>query len=182
MFLCLRCSFSTEGIALWIVPPDNDIVTVELETLITTLSEKQSSPKFHPHVTLASLPQCISLEEITTCLLDAIPVEPIMINFRGVQTGQTYFQSVFIAIEATQTILDLHKHVHGTLGVQPKTPQFPHLSLYYGDKDKQETARIAEKLLLATTSGFRTTDIWIVNCEGRPESWSILEKFQLSLK
>lgn len=168
------------GISLWIVPPTSDPVTPKLKEIITTLSKKRSSPSFHPHITLASLPQCVSLEEITACLLTV--KGPVSINFEKIRTGETYFQSVFIAIEATQSILALHEHIHRALGVQPKTPEFPHLSLYYGNEEKAQIAEETSSLLNGNTSGgFQAKEIWVVNCEGKPESWAIFEKICLPL-
>ncbi|GJJ12559.1 hypothetical protein Clacol_006802 [Clathrus columnatus] len=143
------------GLSLWIVSPDNTPVTSSLKELITTISKQRSSPNFYPHITLASLPQCISLEEITACLTATF--KPVTVKFQRILTGPTYFQSVFISIEATPEILNLHGHVHRTLGIQPKTLKFPHVSLYYGDDNKEELARIMEELLVAEDGSFTRT-------------------------
>lgn len=115
-----------------------------------------------------------------------------MLSFEQVRTGSTFYQSVFIAIQSSLQLSQLHQHVHNTLGVQPKTPEYPHLSLYYGDEGKDE---IVEKLkqdgdtnnldvngmvAVGGVQGFLATEIWVVNCVGRPEEWSIIDKVPLS--
>lgn len=115
-----------------------------------------------------------------------------MLSFEEVRTGATFYQSVFIAIQPSAQLSQLHQHVHGTLGVQPKTPEFPHLSLYYGDEGKDEIVRKLyqtgithnlESKGTVTVGGikeFLASEIWVVKCADRPLEWTVVDKIALN--
>ncbi|KAF8511119.1 2',3'-cyclic-nucleotide 3'-phosphodiesterase, partial [Hysterangium stoloniferum] len=175
------------GTSLWLVPSASSPTREKLQDLLLSLSKSYSSPSFPVHITLAGLPACISLHEIITCLSSE---EAVKITFQDVCTGKTFFQSVFIAIQQSVQLSHLHEHVHKTLGVQPKTPEFPHLSLYYGDNHKQEIVQMLREngTIQASTKGgiavagvdeFLAEEVWVVECIGKPEDWVVKEKIYL---
>lgn len=161
-----------------------------------------SYPKFEPHITLASfLPSSTpSLPAIRTALsgwkADSVPVE-----FQSIDVGTHFFRSVYIAIAPTSTISALHEHIHTTLGVEPRTPSFPHLSLcYISDEDAQsgERGRFLRELEAAGKververdervrlncggpgevdwlAGFQAGEVWVADCDGPVEGWSVLD-------
>jgi 2',3'-cyclic-nucleotide 3'-phosphodiesterase len=175
-----------KGTSLWLVPSPSSFAATALQNLIASLSKTHSSPSFPPHITLANLPACISIPEIISSLSSE---EKIKVAFEEVRTGKTFFQSVFAAIQASSRLSQLHEHVHKTLGVQAKTPEFAHLSLYYGDEGKEEMATQlqedgvveldAGRCIVAGVHNFMVEDIWVVQCQGRPEEWSVVEKVRL---
>lgn len=155
--------------------------------MIESLSKTHSSPCFPPHVTLASLPNCISPQEIVSCLSSQ---QQVTLSFEQVRTGTTFYQSVFIAVQPSSQLSQLHQHVHRTLGIQPRTPEFPHLSLYYGDEGKAEIVRklqedgitqnVNGKLAVDGITEFLGMEVWVVSCVGRPEEWSVTDKISLN--
>lgn len=158
--------------------------TEALQRLIKSISETHSSPTFPPHVTLASLPNCISIEELVECLA---PRNPVKLTFKDVKIGTTYFQSVFIAIQESKDLFELRDHVHEVLGIQTRTPNFPHMSLYYGEDQREKVLDSLRQDLssldyLADHAGIHemlATEVWVVNCEGNPEEWSVIKQIQL---
>ncbi|TFY71372.1 hypothetical protein EVG20_g1636 [Dentipellis fragilis] len=103
-------------------------------------------PTFHPHITLASLPASIDL----LVLREAIPISHsvLPVRFAAVAAGNHYFRSVYVAIQPSTDLATLHGLVHEALDVEPRTPLFPHMSLYYID-DKDEQAFDERKRALA---------------------------------
>ncbi len=93
----------------------------------------RSYPKFHPHITLASLP--LAMETELDSIEKAIPkIEaPLMCQFAAVETGSHYYRSVYTKIKLSAQMISLHRHVHEALDLEPRTPAFPHLSLCYID-------------------------------------------------
>lgn len=167
-----------------------------------------SYPKFCPHITLASLPA--ALENDLEAIRALIPTRdiPLKCGFASVDVGNTYFRSVYVAVNPSGDIVDLHNRVHENLGEGPRTPAFPHLSLVYiADEDAEEEGeRIAYYDLLKQKGiigektegegrvslncafdgeGFGWIDsidaseVWVVKCEGPVEGWQVLEKFAL---
>ncbi|KAL0581121.1 hypothetical protein V5O48_000910 [Marasmius crinis-equi] len=168
-------------------------------------AEPESYPKFDPHITLVSLPSPsgISLSQ----LRESIPKDqrPLKVTFKSVDVGDHFFRSDYIAVSLTPELVDLHRKVHDSLKLEPRTPKFPHISLTYitnfdaehGERQRwrdelQSEGRIREEdggdsigLNCGIDkeewiSGFVATEIWIVECEGPVETWKILDKIPLS--
>jgi len=125
------------------------------------------------------------------------------VKFESIEVGDHYFRSVYIAIQPADVLKDLHRIVHEKLGVAPRTPKYPHMSLVYiSDEDaaKGERERYYEELkkrnLITTTTqdgdelgskkdaetiaGFSAPEIWVVKCVGPVESWEVLDKIVLA--
>ena len=156
-----------------------------------------SYPKFHPHITLASLPLSVenNLTDIEASIATSLKA-PLTVKFSSVEIGSHYFRSVYIAIEPTSEIMDLHERIHESLQVVPLTPSFPHLSLCYIDnKDAAIGEREAFFKILKDGGKiragggldcglleedwmdcFETNEIWVVQCEGPVNEWAILRK------
>jgi 2',3'-cyclic-nucleotide 3'-phosphodiesterase len=163
-----------------------------------------SYPRFHPHITLASLP--LSVENSLTDIEASITTlkAPLTVKFSSVEIGSHYFRSVYIAIEPTSEIMDLHGRIHEALQAVPRTPSFPHLSLcYIDDKDAAvgereafyETLKEKGKIEAGGEGGigldcglveenwmncFEANEIWVVRCEGPVHEWTILKKLLIS--
>jgi 2',3'-cyclic-nucleotide 3'-phosphodiesterase len=190
-------------VTLWIVPPAID--AVRLNRVMSLRPKPQSPhnepspesyPAFHPHITLASFPKDsgFTLSQIR----DSIPHGQHVLNigFSSVEVGQVFYRSVYITIQLTNQLADLHDRVHAALGAQPRTPSFPHISLcYISDADGDEE-RQRYRALVKTKEGpdnavaiecgadewvdsFTSPEIWIVDCDGPVSSWKVQEKIIL---
>jgi len=127
---------------------------------------------------------------------------PVM--FKSIDVGDTYFRSVSIGTHECPELLALHQHITNELkkleAVEPRSPRFPHMSLYYiDDSEPDERQMIVDELLRSKRVvkegndriilecrtdkhqagkellGFDSDAIWIVNCEGPVEQWKVLE-------
>jgi 2'-5' RNA ligase len=158
-----------------------------------------SYPRFHPHITLASLPLSVenNLADIEASITTSLKA-PLTVKFSSVEIGSHYFRSVYIAIEATSEIMNLHGLIHKALQAVPGTPSFPHLSLCYID-DKDATVGEREVFYRTLKDGgkiraggldcglveedwmecFEANKIWVVRCEGPVNEWVILKKFPI---
>ena len=95
-----------------------------------------SYPTFVPHVTLASIQETVvSSEKLRAAIPENQP--PVQVNFQAIAIGSHYFRSVYIEVVLSAELLELHRIVHDRLGLEPKTPAFPHLSLCYVDEDAE---------------------------------------------
>ncbi|KAJ7219584.1 2',3'-cyclic-nucleotide 3'-phosphodiesterase, partial [Mycena pura] len=197
-------------LTLWLVPSASD--SARLKRFMGTRPNSQSTsvseasyPQFHPHVTLASLPDP---EPPQAAILASIPdtLRALSISFDRVQVGDHYFRSVYLAVHPTQDLLDLHHHVHAALGIAPRTPKYPHLSLCYINDDDAaagERTRYFDELQNAGKirandegasvslncgdvsdddwlSGFQSPEIWITRCGGPVETWTVESKIVLA--
>ena len=196
------------GLTLWIVPNDENA-----EKLQRIMQIKQgpsltqtSYPVFHPHITLVSSP--VSLEDqlasIEACVAKYRTSTLPICRFKSVDIGNHYYRSVYVTIQPTPELLDMHKHFHDILKLEPRTPVFPHLSLcYIDDADAVNGERLAfydalkdaGNLRVSDVEGvtlncgsntqeewidhFEASEIWGVLCDGPVEGWKVILKFSL---
>ncbi|KAL5635629.1 hypothetical protein ACGC1H_004436 [Rhizoctonia solani] len=119
------------------------------------------------------------------------------LRFLKVQTGQSYFQSVLIAIEPSSALLNTHDSVRQILDhpLPPNGSYFPHLSLFYGG-DQELKQSLVQRLFdqgtavsdkgeagdaVARIAEIHVEEIWLVRSEGPPEAWEVLEKWKLGM-
>lgn len=134
--------------------------------------------------------------------------EKLTLEFRALSTGEAYFRSVLIDIVLSPALKALHEIVHNALpNSQPKSPRFPHLSLLYIPDEYAVYRETTRNVLWSTygrllqakegdgesrvgfelepgegkvlMDGFAATEVQIVNCEGFPEEWNVLERIDL---
>lgn len=165
----------------------------------SSISES-SYPTFFPHITIAALPPEFSVDRLKCSipkLLDCLPV-----SFCSIDVGSHFFRSVYISVQPTDALLSLHAAVHAALEIAPRTPLFPHISLCYitdedailGERDKyyrelESTGKFRSEesggVSLNTgeddwMSGFLSPELWITDCTGPVEAWSVVEIIQLN--
>lgn len=166
------------------MPAEDSPERTALENLISSLANNHDSPIFQPHITFGTFPSDLDVSTIESALANVDLRRNI--RFADVKTGSTFFQSVFIAVVPNPVLEELLKTVHDTLGLPTKTPEFPHMSLFYGDHRKQE---IADELRLSGTvkeveggvsvagiHGLKLAAPWIVLCDGPVSEWQVLRK------
>lgn len=161
-----------------------------------------SYPKFDPHITIASFPSSrnIPLSTIRT----AVPASqgPITVEFESIRIGDHFFRSVYLAVKPTVPLLTLYEHVHATLDLDyHPTVAFPHITLCYideedarnGEREKflrelERTGRVKrEDGRVGVNVGaerdwlwrFEALEVWIVDCDGPVNGWSVLAKIPL---
>lgn len=167
-----------------------------------------SPPSFHPHITLGSFPSSTPVDELENAIPQLS--EALDIAFESLEAGDHFFRSVYIAVKHTEQLSGLHRVVHDKLNVVAKTPRFPHLSLYYiQDEQANIRQDIVDNMMksgrvtnmnegaigFSTTgaendleasgdeehlSGFRSTEVWIVDCDGPVQGWHVLKKVPLT--
>lgn len=117
--------------------------------------------------------------------------------------GDTYFRSVYTAIKPNDGLHDLHARVHDALGVEPRTPKYPHMSLcYIADDDAAERDAYLQALkdegMMRQegdgaslqcgegkedwVSGVDVDEIWITKCDGPVEGWEVLDRVSVKGK
>ena len=125
------------GLSFWLVPTaeEADILKQILSLRPVSAKSATSYPAFHPHITLASIPPPDEADQdvLTLTLRESIPVgtAALPLTFQSVEAGDTFTRSVYGNIKPTSELMHLHASIHSTLGHSPRTPKFPHMSLFY---------------------------------------------------
>jgi len=136
------------GLSLWLVPTaaQSEKLTWIMHIRPPTAKMSNSYPRFHPHITLATVPSSTPVDE----LVAAIPPRQsrAKVDFADVVVSDAYFRSVLAVIKSSPEILTLHTRINENLKIRnPQTPMFPHMSIYYiDDAEAEERSRVLQEL------------------------------------
>ena len=93
----------------------------------------------------------------------------------GYETGDSYFQSLYVCADVAEALHQLRSAVYAAAGDAP--PAFmPHISLYYGDAPQADKDR-ALRTLPAVPQRFHAHQFAIASNANHPMSWEIVERF-----
>ncbi|KAG9077191.1 hypothetical protein FS749_010952 [Ceratobasidium sp. UAMH 11750] len=179
------------GLSLWLVPSQDE--HERLQPVLDQLAKDARGPAFQAHITLVSVPSSTPLP-FPSLHLDRFA--PMTLDFLKVQAGETYFQSVLIAIRPNPELQSLHDSVRESLGrpLPPDGSYFPHLSLFYGGDSQDFKELLVRKLYkdgtavpteanrgvtVAGISKIHVREVWLLRTEGPPQGWEVLEKWRL---
>jgi hypothetical protein len=190
---------TSNRIAWWLVPNAPSAKT--LQSAIKKAAAPHNSPTFPPHVTLFSLKNTDKTVEefakVTQAVIDEVKA-PISLEEAGVQVGETFHQSVYLALKPTDELTILRANLLEAVGAPADTesPAFPHASLYYGEGSKEDKHHVVAQMLDACAVDIRhdglievtglesrleLTEVWIVNiATAQPADWEVLHKLALS--
>ncbi|KAF9792360.1 2',3'-cyclic-nucleotide 3'-phosphodiesterase [Thelephora terrestris] len=136
------------GLSLWLVPTAEQSAKLSWLMHIRPPTAKMfnSYPRFHPHITLVTVPSTTPVEE----LVAAIPSRQsqVKVAFSDVVVSNAYFRSVLATIEPSPYIMSLQTEIVESLKIRnPPSPMFPHMSIYYiDDTEAEERTRILQEL------------------------------------
>ena len=140
--------FGTIGLSLWLVPTAEQSAKLSwiMHTRPPTAEMPNSYPRFHPHITLATVPSTTSVKELVAAIPSRQP--QVKANFSDVVVGDAYFRSVLTVVEPSPEILSLHAKINENLKIRnPQLPMFPHMSVYYiDDAEEEERVRVLQEL------------------------------------
>jgi len=98
----------------------------KVKEIISEISQQEESTSFDPHVTLVTN---IYSQENAEKILEKINKSKIIVNFDSVETGNTYFQRLFLTASDNFPFFN----AVSTIEAWPSL-WIPHLSLYYGNE------------------------------------------------
>src|SRR5690349_1791162 len=111
--------------SLWIVPEGS--VADALQAVIDRLAHAYGGPAFRPHVTLFGSLGGVEDEVIGASASLAAQIAPFTVHLDGVDTGETYFQSLFATVRATPALLAAREAAQQAFPEVTVTPYRPHL-------------------------------------------------------
>ncbi|WP_447978632.1 2'-5' RNA ligase family protein [Candidatus Nitrospira bockiana] len=155
---------------LWLTPtgPVADL----LARTILELARRYQGPAFAPHVTLLGHVTDEEAGIVAGSTALAASRRPITMTLVEPGIGPDYFHCVFLTIQPTPDLLEVHEEARARLGTATWEPYRPHLSLLYGDHPREARAEIARSLALPLPMTCPAAAITVVKAEGdAPETW-----------
>ena len=152
---------------------------------------------FHPHVTLFSLNDTDKTRNELVNITRSVVAEveaPISLEGAGVQIGEAFHESVYLALKSTAGLMALRTNFLKAVGAQTNTesPESPHASLYYGEGSIERNTHVVRTMMEARVINIRSdglldvvglelrldlTEIWIVDIPtDQPMDWKVVYK------
>jgi 2'-5' RNA ligase len=149
-----------------------------------------TSPIFSPHITLLHpIPKSTPIDEITShlsqCVKEAaLNDNKLSLSLQPAQAGTHYYQSVLAPVTSDEALSRLREVCEKAFQWEGKGVYFPHLSLLYGDLDKERRDVLAQKVNEEMTleGNVEIEEIAVVDCTGTADQWKTVATVSLSSK
>jgi 2'-5' RNA ligase len=167
--------------SLWLVPGADTTPRRQLRTTITELAAGHAdAPVFEPHVTVLGGigDERAALEERTrTLAAQAVPLE---LAFEGVHWSTTRHQCVFLVVEPTLELVELHRSAQEAVDGS-STAYHPHLSLIYSEMDLADRRDVAQSIdTTALPNSITCHRLTLVDTTGSESEWETVVSVPLS--
>jgi len=165
------------GFALWLTFPED--VGSRLRDHIGRLSQRFSTPRFEPHITLLG---AIRLEEpllLSKCSLLAAELRPLDTRLVKAASANEFFRSLFIEVERSAALLHARKRALEIFDIQEPEPYAPHVSLLYGDIAPAQKRDLAGELW-PSAEIIRISSLDLFEITGPPKDWRRVAHFSLA--
>lgn len=135
---------NTTRYTLWLMPDDTSMA--QLQAVIDQLGGRYQGPQFAPHVTLLGWVRGDEdeLKEKTGKLAASLPTLPVTIN--GLAGAPYYFRCFFARLQDNDGIKHATTQAIGIFKIKPTSDFLPHISLLYGQLDRDEKKTIPEQV------------------------------------
>ena len=153
---------------LWVVPPTD--IQKQLQEIVDDLSTKFHGPTFEPHMTLlGDIPiekeAMVAKSKELVKQLRSFPVSLGELSF-----STTYFQSVFVRVNATAALMDANLKAKAVFGIA-NTVFMPHISLLYGEQSMEERERAVLEAKVPDGISFTVNKLVITPSRKDPNEW-----------
>jgi len=160
--------------SLWLIPSGD--AYKQLTNLISQLSERFSSPRFEPHVTL--LNKILEPEEkiIDKTIQLANAIRSYDIKLTTVDYLENYFKCLFIRVEKTEEVLGANLRAREIfdqyyVGQNQNEEYMPHLSLMYGNFPPQTKEEIIGETKRDFNATFKVEKLHLFLTAGEVKDW-----------
>ena len=149
-----------------------------LEKLQFKVNKNFEGPKFKIHLTLLGSLMIINNNIINQITRQCEVIKQIKIIPSRYNVSQKFFMSLFIETKKTKDLLNLKNVFENLLQIKSNKEFIPHISLTYGDFNKNDKMDYIAKLDQLDTE-FTLDRICIVDVSGEVSSWEIIKTFFL---
>jgi len=164
--------------SLWLMPPAP--VYDRFARLIDALSRRFGTPRFAPHITLASTGAELAGDAPARAAALAAELAPVPVRLLDVAHTDDYFRSLFVRAQRTPALLAAHRLAAARLGTEPAEDFMPHLSLLYGELPRDTKERLIEEIGRRFDVDFTAAHLVLCLPAGAPQGWRTLGPFALT--
>lgn len=164
---------------LWLLPaPDARPYFV---SLIDRMSARFGTPRFEPHVTVASATRMDETAVVACTERLARVLLPVTIFLEGAAYSDMYFRCLYLRARRSPAVLAAHRAAREHLGQSPAPDFMPHLSLVYGEIEAAEKEKaIVEEIAGRFPTTFLADRLLVCKADGPPGAWTTIGPFLLT--
>lgn len=155
--------------SLWLRPFGD--IAFSLEQRIKKLSEKYGTPLFKPHVTLLGSVGKSETELVQLADTLAHSISPFEILLTTAGYDDTFYQSLYVKVDPADELMAARRRAEKLFGLEAAEPYHPHLSLLYGDLDREEKERILNVMGREFHIRFSISSLLLIRTDGLPHTW-----------
>ena len=157
-------------IAIWLIPSEED--RDFYQEIINELSKEHNTPAFSPHITLAAV-QTATPSQLSKLKSYYNISLPIKVKMKNLGSLGKYYQQVFISGNGGQRLLNFWQKSLEVLEM-PAYQFMPHLSLLYGDMNKEKVQAILEKYKDELDRTIVIDSVQIMDTGGEVVDWKVV--------
>ena len=164
-------------LSIWLLP---DSKTINYRSIINHVSKTLGSVSIIPHITLTS--SFNNSEEYSVYKLREVFLNQasFTIEAEKIDTGNAYFQSLFLNIKMNPIIKELRKKSLKYFDCREKNDYIPHMSLAYGKFEKSEKNNIINGLAKSLLNHkIHISSVAIAENDEYNLKWKIIKKVNL---
>ena len=162
--------------SLWI--PVDQSIKGKLETIIKSLSKSYAGPLFEPHITLLGNIASNKREILRTSKQLSEKIKPFKISLSEISFSTTYYQSVFVRVKASASLMNANLLAKKLFQVENKV-FMPHISLLYGNHNMKTREKAANIIHLPKIS-YIAESIIVTPSTLDPKDWIHLAEYSFS--
>lgn len=155
--------------SLWLRPFGD--IAFSLEQRIRKLSEKYGTHRFKPHVTLLGSIEKgkTELVQLTDTLASSLSPFEIVLTKAGY--SDSFYQSLFVKVDPGEELLTARQRAEKLFEYDGEKSYMPHLSLLYGDLEREEKERILNVMGREFHLRFPINSLLLIRTDGLPDKW-----------
>lgn len=155
-----------------------------MQQIINALSEKHSTPRFEPHLTLYGIVVGKEKEMLDKMRQLAKQCSPVPVNLTGFSSKDEFFRFLFVEAESTPALQDSYQRAHALfqLFLHPQYQErkfIPHISLMYGNLPAAQKKEIIASLDQEILTPFIANTISLYRLVQEPAKWIRVRDFPL---
>ena len=152
--------------------------TQYIKKIKNIVNKKFKGPKFDPHLTIIGPFLNLDKIEIERLIKISKKIKKFKIKLEKYKATKEKFMSLFIQVKKTKKLLFERTKLYKIRYLRQKKKYNPHISLYYGNKNKQEKAKIIKKLPKLKKS-IIIDKLFIVDVNEIINKWKIIKTIKL---
>ena len=164
--------------ALWLVP--DEAAGTQLQSVIDQLAAHYSGPRFAPHMTLLGWVRGEEEALIEKTASLAARLAPIEVKATGFAGAPYYFRCFFTPLESSSSLRQAVGDAAHHFGASTGSDHTPHVSLLYGQIDREEKKTIPQQVGQKVPRRFTFDRLQLVRMSVSVSGWEAVTEVPLT--